>query len=328
MRLGWSICLLSCLPRLGGATEFIFHEQGVHDTASLHAARQLESTCARIKVRFRVQIAPDAKGQSLDQELDRLDRGGYEYYVTAASADFGPQHLYWSAARLCHEMRSRPAMRGIYLHELISERVGGMREGFSDADWRNIEAYASCADATGRKIIWSEWAGGGWGWNTFLREASDAHSLGHRVVRDHAHTFVFLWANNRDLRASDQRADMEGAKRAVRALGDATNPSRPRGFLNPVRRSFAHGISIQDWYWFENHKDSRGQIDPQVMAALPAAMVTEFGIPEFQSGGRYYQFEGYWSPYPANSSGRYWPGFFKGISDLRNYIVRAEHCSP
>jgi hypothetical protein len=321
------VASLAVAPVGAAATEFIFQTVGVHDPKSLQAAHELENSCADLRVRFRLHVLPSDDTGALQRAMNQMERAGYSYYITAASADYGSQHLYWEPGVMCRSMRERPHLRGLYFHELISEKVGGMRQGFADQDWSTIRQYADCAKSTGRKIIWSEWAGGDWGWHTFLAGTSEPHSLAHRTLSGDRDVFVFLWANNRNVRAPDQFADMELARMEVRDLGNPFNPTTPQGLTNPIRYAFPHGISIQDWYWFETHRDSRGYVDPKVMAALPPSIVTDFGVPEFAAGGRYFQFEGYWSNHPDNSSGVYNPGFFAGITNLRNQIVTAAHCA-
>lgn len=216
---------------------------------------------------------------------------------------------------MCHYLRHEPLSEGLYLHEVLSaeNRTG---HAFDPSDWITVGQYAECALQTGKKLIWSEWAGGAWGWSDFLAQTSDLHSLAHRVLSKYKKTFAFLWADNRDVRNPDQLSDMLLAERAVQNLGNPQNPTLPAGRANPVRYSFPHGVSIQDWQWFEMNRDAKGRIPPSAGATLPPAMIGGIGISDFLHGGRFFEFETYWTN----------PRMLSGIVQLRDYIARAKNC--
>jgi hypothetical protein len=312
--------LICACPALAQATEFIFDTVFVSDDASLREASSLEDAAADLRVRFRLVEHPGYPAR-LSAAVSRMEQAGYHYYITAAAVDFGIGNFYWDAATICDHLKSDRNLEGLYIHEIISGEVGASKRPFSEWDWSQIRAFAACAQTSHKRLLWSEWAGGSWGWNTFLRQASTPSSLAHRTLSDYRDVFVFLWANNRDARkASDQR-DMQNARAAVEALGNPSNPKLPQGLMNPVQATFPYGISIQDWYWYESNRKADGSVDPGVMAQLPASMVPQFGTPEFAKGARYFQFEAYWSGQDTNSAGVYYPGFFDGIKVLRTQIV-------
>jgi hypothetical protein len=298
----------------------------VNDAASLREAAALEDPAANLYVRFRLVVRPgDTAG--LAAAVDRMEQAGYHYYITAAAVDYGVGHFYWDAATICDHLKSDPNLVGVYVHEIISGEVGASKRPFNEADWSTVRAYAACAHSSHKRLLWSEWAGGSWGWNTFLRQTAIVSSLAHRTLSDYRDVFVFLWANNRDARKASDMTDMQNAQAAVAALGNPSNPRLPQGLTNPVQATFPYGISIQDWYWYESNRRADGTVDPAVMAQLPTSMVPQFGEPGFASGARYFQFEAYWSGQKDNSSGTYYPGFFDGIKVLHTQIVcQAHHC--
>ncbi len=305
---------LVLLPKPDRATELIFHTAFVRDAAALAAAQRLGSACADVSVRFRLNDPPGYGIAALNRNIAWMEHTGSGYYVTAASSDYGLANLFWDPRVVCEGLTRNPHAMGLYLHEIISARVGS-RQSFSDSDWRKIGQYAECAKDAGKRILWNEWAGGSWGWQTFLAQTSASGTLANRTLTRYENLFVFLWANNRNVRASSQRADMLLAESSVDALGDMDNPSLPQGVENPVRFAFAHGISIQDWYWFESHKDATGRLP--VGEQMPASVVTEFGAAAYRKGARYFEFEAYWSN----------PMFLEGITELRDGIVRTRGCA-
>jgi hypothetical protein len=312
---------------LARATEFVFDQIYSVTDPSLRQAQSLENSCASLRVRFRLNAKPQSEYAAL-KDVAAMREAGYRYYFTAASSDYGVGHIYWDPRVMCASLANDDHLEGLYLHEIISAQVGSAKRGFDDRDWTLIGSYAACAQASHKKILWSEWAGGSWGWATFQRQTSAPRSLAHRTLNAYRDVFVFLWANNRDVRRDDQRRDMLDAQAAVSALGNPENGRLQQALTNPIQAVFPHGISIQDWYWYETHRDSEGKVDPQVMAQMPATMVTEFGVNDFAKGGRYFQFEAYWSGQAQNSSGTYYPGFFKGITQLRDYIIgQSGHCT-
>ena len=119
-------------------------------------------------------------------------------------------------------------------------------------------------------------------------------------------------------RASAGRPASPLASQAVQAsvadLGNPNNARLPQGLKNPIRRAFPHGISIQDWYWYETHKNANGRVPAD--ESMPPSVVTQFGVENYRQGGRYFQFEAYWSN----------PAFFAGIANLRDYLVTVAGC--
>jgi len=323
--LHFALACLACSTAVR-ATEFIFDTIYVHDSASLREAQSLQDLCARLLVRFRLVVHPDDTA-ALEAAVDQMEREDQAYYLTAASVDYGVGHFYWNASTICGHLEHDRHIEGLYLHELISGEVGAAHRRFDDSDWEQVRAYAACAHAAHKRILWSEWAGGSWGWRTFLTQVSAPGSLARRTLSGYRDVFVFLWANNRDGRKAGDRLDMQEAQVDVTALGDPANPRLPQSARNPLRYTFPHGISIQDWYWYESNRGADGQVSPEVMQELPAAMVTDFGEADLARGGRYFQFEAYWSGRADNSSGKYYPGFFQGIRALReNVLGQSNNC--
>lgn len=132
---------LASLPLTADATELIFHAGQVNNPSSLQTARNLESTCANINVRFRIQSVPGNPGD-LDNQTSQLEAAGHSYYITAGSSDYTNQNLYWDSGAMCWNMLNRPGTKGLFLHEIISARRSASLP-FDDTDWTRIQQFAS-----------------------------------------------------------------------------------------------------------------------------------------------------------------------------------------
>jgi hypothetical protein len=319
MKIKWIAMALIFLPFEASATELIFFagEEQQQIGPNLAAAAQLANSCANVSVSFRVHQDPEDGNAELDADVSKLEAAGRTYYITAASVDYiasrpnspppVPMDLYWDSGAMCWNLLNRSGARGLYLHEVISARRGA----FTDADWQMVEQYASCAKATGKKIIWNEWAGSEWGWQTFLNQTRQNPGYPRSVLNTYKDVFVFLWANNVDARDLSVRFNLQLSQASVGILGDASHPANPLGY------SFPHGASIQDWHWLEMHKDSNGNTQGSPRETMPLSVIGGFGIVDYLHGGRYFQFERNWENERV----------LAGITELRNYIVKAENCS-
>lgn len=245
-----------------------------------------------------------------------MEAAGFRYYITAGASDYTYKHLFWNAKTICNYLKE-PHAAGLYLHEILSATIGSGHR-FGEADWNTIGKYAQCATQQKKRIIWSEWAGGNWGWSSFLNQVSQRGSPGNAVIEKYKRTFVFLWADNRDLRQRSQSADMKLARDIIRSLGNPDNPVLPRSHTNPIRYAFPHGVSLQDWLWFEMNRNRHGQVTPSAGKTLPPSIISKYGIQAFNHGARYFEFETYWSN----------PRMFAGIVQLRSYIIHTAGCPP
>lgn len=300
---------------VAAAVVFIFNTAAIRGQPELVHATKLADKCADIHVRFRIGAAPNSRGKTiLPKEISHMEASGFRYYITAGASDYTYKHLFWNPETICNYLKE-PHAAGIYLHEILSATIGtGHR--FNKADWKLLGDYARCASQRHQSIIWNEWAGGNWGWSTFLNQVSRPGSPGNEVLTKYRHTFVFLWADNRDLRQRSQQADMMRAREIVRSLGNPRNPSVPRSLTNPIRYTFRHGVSLQDWLWFEMHRNAHGQIASSAGKTMPPSIISKYGIAAYNHGARYFEFETYWNN----------PRMFSGIVQLREYIVHAKGC--
>jgi len=301
--------LLTLLAATGiaDATELIFQTALVNDTNSLNAAQANATACGNVNVSFRLQAPPSQGHAPLDSQVASYEAAGRNYYITAGSADYGSgANMMWDSGAMCWNLQNQPHSRGVYLHEVMSGRAssGG---SFSDADWAVVGQFASCAQATGKKVVWNEWAGSSWGWQTFLNQVAVPGSTAAQVLSQYKGVFVFLWGDNRDLRQPAELSDMLLAKASVEGLGNATNSSQPVSHANPVQYTFPWGMSAQDWQWQE-----MGAATP-----VPASVIAGPVIEEFQRGGRYFDFETYWNA----------PSFLQGVSEVKAYLRQMNSCA-
>ncbi len=287
-------------------TELIFQTDAVSDANSLAKAKAKSSTCGNVNVSFRLQSVPAADHSALDSMVSYYEASQSRYYITAGSSDYAKAGfpLMWDSGAVCWNLQNRSTyLQGIYLHEVLSARVS-TTGSFSAADWGVIGQYASCAKTAQKKIVWSEFAGSSWGWQYFLSllapsAVGSLPTAAKNAILPYKDVFVFLWANNRNLTDPSQASDLVLAKSLVEQLGTTANP---------VGYAFPWGVSAQDWQWYDSGADP---------AKIAASAIGGPVIDAYQQGGRYFQFEKYWTS----------PGFDQGTSDVRSYVRVANGCT-
>lgn len=123
------------------------------------------------------------------------DQTGTKYYFTAASSDFvnsQGQPLYVPYNPQVYEVLSRSACKGVYLHEMVTLMAADNSWNWDQAvnaiDWTWLNNVVSRAKSLGKRVIWSEPAGG---WQALMN-----NSYARSRLLAYGNTVVPMFATN------------------------------------------------------------------------------------------------------------------------------------
>lgn len=222
------------------------------------------------------------------------DQTGTKYYFTAASSDFvnsQSQPLYVPYNPQVYEVLGRYACKGVYLHEMVTVLAGQRNWNWDQAvnavDWTWLINVVSRAKSLGKRVIWSEPAGG---WQALM---NNTYARGR--LQTFGNTVVPMFATNFQCENSGYLMGQARDYAGVAA-----------GFMGTTL-----GESHQAWY-FEDQNT--------VVTEAGSLWLGKFGR---DHKARIFQFEGqemdmYWDEDSGNPP--YISEYMKGVWDFANWI--------